>query len=1002
MKDIVLIFFLFWLLLFFVSLSAERSIVLESFETGNIPFSSWENEDYEPDNYSFCHDNTSSPYSYFSLKIYGNTWKSEAIEPFELTENTVWQIDVFCENEADIQGIGLSDGENTLFYSFFGDEMLDIEEWVPVYQGNCDLNVWNSFQLPVADDWFAWYEELPIISEIIFLNDADQNGGIVYFDDLVDITDDLPVAPQAEISYSLLADYTKKDGSRNITAQFLAEIIDPDSDTFVYYWDFGDGGSSLEESPIHNYVVEDDHEYTVLLRVKDESEKWGFARCSVPIDQGISSFPLTLNFVGDIMLARNMSSVIANYGLEAIIAPIYPYFGGAADISSANLECVFTNATAHHPTKEIYFKADPDNLVGISHAEIDLVSLANNHVGDYLDAGLTETIDLLDEMNILHGGAGMNAYEAYQPVFINKSGVNLAFLFNCDRTGQYNNSQPYLQAGLNKSGFAYMTPYYVSEQIADVSDVADLIVVQPHSGSEYSTAPGANYDFTQLYPGWAERDFEEDEDFTPRSDIPHMWDSEIRHHFIDQGADIVVCHHPHIIQGLEIYNGKLIAHSLGNFIFDLSYSETFPSMILNTKIAEDGFYEYSITPVFIDNFIPKRAEGELGLHTLEYLAMKSRELNTYLNIDYQNVTATVIIDTLAMDSFTNTFQEQLDLNQNDIYYVSAPLPIPDVGYLSELNWISPGGNYQVRYGREMVWNGNFEDEGSSEWNLNSNYEWYDEENFYSGSRSLCLQRNHTSSSHIITDLENNLRRFEDEGFTLHGYIKTENSGEATIEARFFALRTGESIDTQNVGTTVTGTTDWQFFYHDLSVPEEANFWNVNARLNPGESGVGFAWFDNIGMIGWTEWTDYNGGELSVRNPNNYDYLQVRSSDNVQAADLEYVVTAYSNPLVNNDNSLPGKPPIASFKRNYPNPFNPITTISFEVYDETRDEIEIAIYNIKGQKVKRLLRDSFASGTHVVVWDGTDKSHRSVASGIYFISLKSDKKIIDTRKCLLLK
>jgi len=68
----------------------------------------------------------------------------------------------------------------------------------------------------------------------------------------------------------------------------------------------------------------------------------------------------------------------------------------------------------------------------------------------------------------------------------------------------------------------------------------------------------------------------EAENYAPNLIRPQMWDIEMRHFAIDNGADLVIVHHPHIIQGVEVYEGKLIAHSLGNFVFDLSYAETFP------------------------------------------------------------------------------------------------------------------------------------------------------------------------------------------------------------------------------------------------------------------------------------------------------------------------------------------------------------------------------------------------------------------------------------------
>ena len=81
---------------------------------------------------------------------------------------------------------------------------------------------------------------------------------------------------------------------------------------------------------------------------------------------------------------------------------------------------------------------------------------------------------------------------------------------------------------------------------------------------------------------------------------------EIRQYAIDNGADLVICHHPHVIHGVELYNGKLIAHSLGNFVFELDYPETFPTFILNAKVDETGFYEFTLTPVYIDDYIPQK------------------------------------------------------------------------------------------------------------------------------------------------------------------------------------------------------------------------------------------------------------------------------------------------------------------------------------------------------------------------------------------------------------
>jgi len=89
--------------------------------------------------------------------------------------------------------------------------------------------------------------------------------------------------------------------------------------------------------------------------------------------------------------------------------------------------------------------------------------------------------------------------------------------------------------------------------------------------------------------------------------------------------------------------------------------------------------------------------------------------------------------------------------------------------------------------------------------------------------------------------------------------------------------------------------------------------------------------------------------------------------------------------------------------NFPNPFNPSTTISFSLITEHTENVEIIIYNIKGQKVKSLpINQSANLLVNQVLWDGTNSNNKSVSSGIYFYKLMVDKKTVASKKCLLLK
>ena len=132
--------------------------------------------------------------------------------------------------------------------------------------------------------------------------------------------------------------------------------------------------------------------------------------------------------------------------------------------------------------------------------------------------------------------------------------------------------------------------------------------------------------------------------------------------------------------------------------------------------------------------------------------------------------------------------------------------------------------------------------------------------------------------------------------------------------------------------------------------------------------------------------------LSTRDWEAYeDYLvTVNGYQGVSILDLESITSINENPIVQPDIELD----------NYPNPFNPSTTISFSL--QNNSNIELSIYNIKGQKVKSLVKKSFESGNHSVIWDGNDDTGKPVSSGIYLYKLNVNGKAKAVRKCLLLK
>ena len=144
---------------------------------------------------------------------------------------TIIQVFSKIDSISEIQGIGFSNGENSIRYSFSGYETLDIEEWIPVYQGVGQIGSWHSYRIPIGDDWLAWYDSLSVLNEVHFINDHDDTSsapGNVYFSMVRDITPDLPIDPSVSIEFDLTNFRNERD-NQIVTAPFYSTIQDTDS-----------------------------------------------------------------------------------------------------------------------------------------------------------------------------------------------------------------------------------------------------------------------------------------------------------------------------------------------------------------------------------------------------------------------------------------------------------------------------------------------------------------------------------------------------------------------------------------------------------------------------------------------------------------------------------------------------------------------------------------------------------------------------------------------------
>ena len=293
---------------------------------------------------------------------------------------------------------------------------------------------------------------------------------------------------------------------------------------------------------------------------------------------------VTLLAVGDINLGRKAGQIILDGDIDYAFEFVTDIISGA-DIAFGNLESTISEQDGETRSGTWRFTAPPDAALTLLHAGFDVLSLSNNHVWDYWERGLHETRDHLDAVGIAHTGTGSDLAEAYSPAVIEVNGLKVAFLAvaNIFNYGVYPDHEAF-----DYTAWADME--YLAPAISAAREQVDLVVVSAHWDWEYK-------------------------------DYPSDATVELAHAIADAGADIILGHHPHVPQGIEIYNDTFIIYSLGNFAFHQTTKYSIwkkRSVILVLTLSRDGVEEYDLIPV-TTGFQPAVAEGELADEILAHM-----------------------------------------------------------------------------------------------------------------------------------------------------------------------------------------------------------------------------------------------------------------------------------------------------------------------------------------------------------------------------------------------
>lgn len=295
---------------------------------------------------------------------------------------------------------------------------------------------------------------------------------------------------------------------------------------------------------------------------------------------------LNIKAVGDIMLGRSVGVAIGRQGLS------YPFdktreFLNQADLTFANLEGALSDQGLPVPGKGIWLRAAPASVESLQMAGIDIVSLANNHAMDYGERALQQTMALLNSSKIAYIGAGDDQQTASQVHYQEVNGIKTAWLAYTEftrNTGAATEDTP---------GVAPFIEENILKDIESAKKSADIVILSLHWGSEYQ-------------------------------DLPHEYQRAAAHSFIDGGADIIIGHHPHYIQGVETYKNGLIAYSLGNFVFDQNQAKTKQGLILSLEISKFGWQKAELYPVEIVDYQPRILSGEAASEIFEHLKTLSQ------------------------------------------------------------------------------------------------------------------------------------------------------------------------------------------------------------------------------------------------------------------------------------------------------------------------------------------------------------------------------------------
>jgi len=387
-----------------------------------------------------------------------------------------------------------------------------------------------------------------------------------------------------------------------------------------------------------------------------------------------------LAFGGDVMMGRRFYKPY--FGDEILIHPnnkaadsraivshIKPYMS-IADYAAVNLETqIADKKPAERAPKSVTFYSQPEILEALSWAGIDYVSLGNNHTYDYMDSGLHSTLKFLSQSQLAYSGAGINeqtALKAHQQKIKNNNFAMLGYV------GWEGSANPTQTANNNHGGAAYGSMENMLSSVKKQVAKDNITIVQYHGSQEYANNP----------TGVTEQRLKSS---------------------LDAGAALAIAHHPHVTQGLELYDNKLIAYSMGNFIFDQNFSATQHSFILYVWLDGEKFHRAEIVPIYVKGYKPTPATGMHRYTVMKRLKTLSKIRNTYIG---QSGGHGVITSNKALVEGEHIDNQETKLSFGSNERVASLYELPWQAPITQI--ILPNNEVRYRLGINLINDSNFE------------------------------------------------------------------------------------------------------------------------------------------------------------------------------------------------------------------------------------------------------------------------------------------------------